>query len=259
MTEYRVKEQTMSNEQSFWTNKMTYSDENPSSVVRVLSYGNPGTGKTTFATTFPNPIIVNTDDGAKAVEHRHIPVLNVAADPKDRTFDLIMKLFKQARMGEDMFASGEDSIKTIIIDGYTTLARALKNRIMKENGKDPISDKADYDVWGALSQQLFAITEESRKLPVNSVFTCWATIEKDELTGEILGLPNILGGFRYTATGEFDEVYYHEVKSSGESASYRIHTRPYRRWDAKSRTQLPERLPPMVENPTYEKIFGEKE
>lgn len=240
----------------FWTDRTTYSDEETNRNVRCLSYGDPGTGKTTFACTFPRPIIVNTDDGSKAVEHKHVPVINVAGDPRDRTFDLIIKLFQQAKKREDMF-SLDDAPRTIVVDGYTTLTQTLKNRIMKESGKDPIRDRADFDVWGMLLQQLTAITEESRKLPQNVVFTCWTTTEKDDLTGEILGLPNIQGSFRRLVTGHFDEVYYHEVKTSGESATYRLHTRPYRRWTAKSRMQLPEKLPPIVDNPSYENMFKE--
>jgi hypothetical protein len=238
----------------FWTDRTTYSDQSSGSTIRCLSYGEPGTGKTTFACTFPKPIIVNTDDGAKAVEHKHIPIINVAGDPRDRTFELILKLFTQAKRTEDIFSS-DDAPQTIIIDGYTTLAQTLKNRIMKETGKDPIKDKADFDVWGALLQQLTTLTEESRKLPVNVVFTCWSTTEKDELTGEILGIPNIQGSFRRLVAGHFDEVYYHEVKSSGDNAIYRLHTRPYRRWTAKSRIQLPKKLPPIVENPSYNTMF----
>lgn len=74
---------------------------------RVLIYGAPGDGKTTFAASFPNPIFIQTEDGT----------------PTGVEFDTFgrVKDFSSVMEAIGSLYEGEHSYKTLVIDSISSL------------------------------------------------------------------------------------------------------------------------------------------
>ena len=49
---------------------------NTPKTERVIVYGESGLGKTTFATSAPNPIVIQTEDGLGEIDVPCFPLLN---------------------------------------------------------------------------------------------------------------------------------------------------------------------------------------
>jgi len=88
---------------------------------KVIVYGVPGIGKTTFAATFPKPILLRTENGASALD---IP-----------TFPAVL-----TKMGQlnDVFKAlaGPHDYKTLIIDSLDWLEPLVFNAVLSKNNRD---------------------------------------------------------------------------------------------------------------------------
>ena len=113
---------------------------------KVLLYGVPGIGKTTFAATFPAPILLRTEDGASALDVPTFPKL-LQAMPE---FDDAMKALQ-----------GRHSYKTLILDSLDWLEPIIWRYVCAKEGKGNIEDfgygkgyvKVD-DVWRMVQGKL---------------------------------------------------------------------------------------------------------
>lgn len=87
--------------------KMLSADKPP----RVLAYGPPGIGKTTFGSEWPNPVFIQLEDGT----------------PKDVkvTGWSQLKTFKQVMEALAALYSEEHDFKTLVVDSVTTLERLI--------------------------------------------------------------------------------------------------------------------------------------
>lgn len=92
----------------------------------VLIYGQPGTGKSTFAAGFPNPIFLGTEDGTSH--------LDVARFPEMKSFDHVRKAFKE-------LLTEKHEYETLAIDSIDWLEPLLNQAVCALDGSDSI-DKA---------------------------------------------------------------------------------------------------------------------
>lgn len=116
------------------------------SPMKVILYGVPGIGKTTFAGTFPSPILLRTEDGATALD---IP-----------TFPKIMNSLKEF---DEAIAAlrGEHQFKTLVIDSLDWMEPIVWRYVCAKEGKENIEDfgygkgyvKVD-DVWRMVQGKL---------------------------------------------------------------------------------------------------------
>ncbi len=116
------------------------------SPMKIVLYGVPGIGKTTFAGTFPAPILLRTEDGAMALDIPTFPRL--VSSLKD--FDAAMNALR-----------GEHSFQTLILDSLDWLEPIVWNYVCAKDGKENIEDfgygkgyvKVD-DVWRMIQAKL---------------------------------------------------------------------------------------------------------
>lgn len=138
--------------------------------LRVLVGGDPGTGKTTFATTFPNPFFVMCNGGEATLSRHHgIPFLRAESEQ-----DLFW-VKEQITSGDVLFPEYE--IKTLVIDSLDDLQRKLLlSRLLSEGrAETKIED------WGWLAKRLNAIFETLANLPVHLVVTSKLNNETERL------------------------------------------------------------------------------
>lgn len=114
--------------------------------MKIVIYGVPGIGKTTFAGTFPAPILLRTEDGAAALDIPTFPrVMTTLQD-----FDAAMSALRR-----------EHPFKTLVIDSLDWLEPLVWDYVCTKNGKENIEDfgygkgyvKVD-DVWRTIQAKL---------------------------------------------------------------------------------------------------------
>lgn len=93
---------------------------------KIVIYGVPGIGKTTFAATFPNPILLRTEDGADA--------LDISTFPK------IIENMDDMRSACSALIKGKHNFKTLILDSLDWTEPFVWDAVCKEHCKEGIED-----------------------------------------------------------------------------------------------------------------------
>ena len=227
------------------------------STSRTLLYGNAGSGKTKLASTWPNTFFIDADRGMRSItetsniKRLRLPgytPLAMISQTNIPTFKLIMDIMKDAKDSTGDFAAGKPfaNVKTIVIDGISALVdEFLLKEIMLINKKDPTVDKAGFDEYGQLKNQLTQIGMLIKDLSDKKyvVVTALVDEEKDALTGAIEGKPLMTGKYRDIIGGVFDEEYYMESADAGQGVQkYMIYAARYKWFEAKTRLLSKNRL-----------------
>jgi hypothetical protein len=234
--------------------------------IKTTFYGEAGSGKTEAAGTFPNALFLDTNKGTKTLENNdNVQVISLEHTSQDErgnevnpnVYKTIIQILDDAKYKRGLFAEGEalSHIETIVIDDMTDLCQFLKYGIMRfMNGKDPMKDKPDFDVWAILGNQLTEIGTKLKSLPYNVVVTAGEKLERDELTGGQIGGIDIQGSYRATLPRVFDETYHFVVKTAMGKTKYLVETINTYPFNSKTRVGLPH----LTENITYDKIKAVK-
>ena len=226
--------------------------------LKILIYGNFGTGKTFLAGT--------------ATERPDIfgKCLLIAPDPGDVTLmDVDQDNIDVAPIGslkelDDWFeylevtcSSDSPEYGTVIIDGITDVAEmALQEFLVASHRKDRKNDRYQPNVahWGKVGNVVREVIRQFRDLPIHVVFTALERDVKDEGTGRTYIRPSLSGKLANEIGAYFDIVGYiyaeapSNKKEAEESGIPRfLQCQPSQRVLAKDRTS---RLDMVVENPT---------
>jgi hypothetical protein len=228
---------------------------------KVLSYGHSKTGKTFLGGTFPKPFVIDTDHSLSGLTDPHIPAIIISHEEVRngtlKLYDFLYDIIRSLRDKQGPFATKFPDIETLMIDGVSTLADLLLIETMLDvrigkTVRNPISEKATFDEYGALGNRLEALFTIIDDLPLNLYVTAGIKQDKDEADGILISMPDIVGSFRKQVSYRFDAV----LHTFAEKGKYYVHCVPpsyktpcgVRRWCG----------PTQIENPTFEKIFNEK-
>lgn len=96
------------------------------SPQKVVVYGVPGVGKTTFAGTWPNPVLLRAEDGAGALD---IP-----------TFPNLAQSMDDLRMAILALLNGNHGFQTLILDSLDWIEPFVWQAVCAEDGKNSIED-----------------------------------------------------------------------------------------------------------------------
>lgn len=219
---------------------------------KMLLYANFGTGKTVFCATAPRPLIV-------AVEPTGTLSLLNHPDLKDKCKVMQFKSVVQLELLLDkMIEKPEafDFCDTLVIDSFSELQKWDLDDIVAKAAKTDASRNKflpigpDYNINTEHMRQLAGKLERVNK---HVIITCHVKEEKDESTGRILVRPNLTPKLAGTLGGKFDIVGYMSMQGSGENAVRTLQCHPTPTVMAKTRIGS---LPAIVENPTFESVFG---
>lgn len=218
--------------------------------LRVLVYGGEGVGKTSFAASFPNALILDTEGGSH--------FLDVArADIKD--WPALMVAVRGLVVDPQGF-------KTIVIDTADWAEKALLEDICKKADKKSIEDFA-FGKGHVMAEERFRDLLDACDgligAGVHVVLTCHQTVKRvsppdmsegydrfePRLGKHVGGLVQDWSDLTLFATWDDRVITNASGKAKAKGGRERImHTQRCAAWSAKSRFELPEKLPLSVES-----------
>ena len=151
--------------------------------------GSPGSGKSSLAALFPNPVFIQAEEASTVFESwdadiqpTMLPELPKASD-KSKTFETL-----KAQMTE--LATADHEFKTLVIDSVTALNSKLEQEVALEDGVSTVADAAGgfhkgYKVVMDRHAQLIYWCEQLRKRKnMAIVFLAHTDIQKIKLSPE---------------------------------------------------------------------------
>lgn len=233
-----------------------------------LLYGDSGTGKTCFASSFPGPLRVFDFDGKitsaasfhkgkdflSEIEVSQYP-LEAPSGQKRPFLKFIDDLNEFAKEQAE-----KQTYKTVLVDSFTTLLDQISHEEMKQrsskSGRDSmlgveVPNLKDYQIMNSftkhLVQKILSINVQ------NIVFTAHIMQDKDETTGTILYTLQATPKISAWIPKLFQEVYRFHAKSEAGKIDHFIQTRADRKFVARSEIpKLPTNL--KITNSDYKEI-----
>jgi hypothetical protein len=236
-----------------------FSETPRSNKKKVLAYGETKAGKTYLGGTFPSPFVIDADHSLVGLPNHDIPVLTLSradvASKKESPYELVYETIRALRDNVEPFKTSHTGLQTLMIDGVTSLADLFLVEVMLDGriGKqirDPIYTKATFDEYGTLVARLETVFTVVDDLDLNIYVTAGLKMDKDEASGMILAMPDVVGSFRQSIGHRFDAVLY-LANEKGKHIAYC--TPPYPKYPCGIRNWIG---PDKIENPTFEKIFN---
>lgn len=226
---------------------MKLSQLTTSNLIKILVYGEAGSGKTCFAAGFPTPMLYLDFDNkissaarffaADKARLEGIEVKNLSAqikgDPLVEMNKIIDELINQQ-------GKGAFEYKTLVLDSITTFSSAVIKHIIRTNpgikrvksGSDEQPCLQDY---GILKREFERLIPGLLTLNMNIVMLGHVEIMKDDLTGELIRGVMMDGNFSQKLPIYFEEVSRSFVDDKGV---FLLQTKPDAKF-AKIRSQIP--------------------
>lgn len=215
----------------------------PASVVtpklKVMIYGLPGCGKTTFAATAPKPLVIDVERGARSVLNVNNPVDVL----EYRSIEQVEKTIEYLSAGNEAFKKYD----TIVLDSISEMQRRLLDQQLRALGGGAPVYKADWGVYGENTQRLRMLVSAFRDIDKHLICTAHSKEEKDDQTGLTVTRPDLTPKLAATVAGLFDIVGYLRINQKGERI---LRVQPTKMVLAKSRLALPEE----ISSPTWDMI-----
>lgn len=247
------------------------------SPIHVLVYGESGSGKTTFASSFPKPMLVWLfDPPGKGMPYKRrgsrseegidqdlgIRVTNVFG-PDDSLLIQVehyldpnpqrpsaYKLFRERLSGfEDEF----EWWQTVVLDSLTFCE--LASRWDHQHRLNPSAKDGRQWYGGAKEDMEQLLMGRIPAYPMNVVVTAHIDEEKDEVHGMMVRNPSVVGKLRKFASAAFAEFYHSFVTADDKgNRIYALQTQGDRFFNAAS--QIPAPNPCLSD---YQALFAEEE
>jgi AAA domain len=226
-------------------------DLSTSQTLKLLVYGDSGTGKTCFAAGFPTPIEIHDFDGKAnsaayffkndADRLSKIDVRQYSKLPKERRIAewerRLVEIAQMANMNQPL------PFKTLVIDSLTTLVSSILDDYIyrSQTGiKRPVVGMNSQQDYGLLDKHMQQILSALLALDANVVFVGHITTEKDELTGSLSKKPFMAGKFADKLPMYFEEVYVSKVSNDGK---YILQTQSDSYHKCRTQRGLPKEIP----------------
>ena len=188
--------------------------------LKILVYGNAGSGKTCFAAGLPYPMLYLDFDGkvdSAALFHKadaerldQIDVRSLSGSMTESPITEFLKIINTELIPQQR--AKEMKYKTIVLDSITTFsAHMLKyivtsnptvKRVMSQQGVQPCMQ--DY---GVLKREFTSLIPGLLSLPCNIIMLGHISTDKDELTGTIERKTSMDGSFANELPIYFKEVW----------------------------------------------------
>lgn len=217
-------------------------------------YGPTGTGKTTFAATFPRPVFLSelTESGYESL--RGFATGSLFESNVKPLILGIEKMNDMAVAREALaphIASG--MIRTVVIDSLTFYADLYLNYLFGIH----TGAGANLKAYGALGQHLRDLRVRWHQMGCNVVSLC---LPQDPHEDQPNGLPSIPGkeAGKFGASCDFLCYFRHDRYKQGNTSveSFEVHSKPYGKYVARARRAVGTiELPNPLVNGTYSKMI----
>lgn len=156
--------------------------------IKMIVGGMPGSGKTRWASTWPNVVYADAEGRLLSVRDRKPRRWRIRST-KD-LLDLKRALEQSPAVRESEFGG---PVETIVIDTLDEVARIVQRERLDATGHDTMQR----DDWGAIKETLAQIIRGFRNLDdVHVIFNVHLTTREDEESGRSMVWPQIEGGMR---------------------------------------------------------------
>ena len=225
--------------------------------LKMIIYGEPGSGKTTLAGTIGEPtLIISAESGLLSLRGHSIDVIDMTTDdygvliPKEKRITRLQAIFAYLLTEEC-----KSRYKWIFIDSLTEISQNLVEQLQLEfpERKDSLV------LYGENAKRMRSLIKSFRDLPhYGVIFTALSTIDKDENNQRFTGL-SLIGKIADSAPGLFDEVFYLATKQDPETGAIerRLITSKTEKLVAKDRSGVLNHLEPADLGLIIKKIRGE--
>ena len=222
---------------------------------KILSIGKAGSGKTTFAGTFPNPYFVEA--GNELMTLRHLKPKHTRVQRGGEIYTFVLQIVRDLERKTGPFTSWYP--ETLIIDSLTYLSLWMEVEIAG-------SEKAgmEWSQYAIHKTRMVTLVNRIIELPLHIVLTGGVLAQQDALTKVVEEHINLAGQKEGPLLPHgFDEVYYHEVETArpadkdevGDKKmkfAYVCYTKPHMFFkQSKTKIGLPER----VVDPSFKKVL----
>lgn len=173
------------------------------SGVKLLVYGQAGSGKTSLIPTLPTPIVLSAEGGLLSIQDANLPYIEIS------TMDDLKEAYEWMGTPEGM------KFESIALDSISEIAEVCLNA-EKKIAKDP------RQAYGAMQEQMSDIIRAFRDLPGRHVYMS-AKLEKsqDEM-GRVLYAPSMPGNkVGQSLPYFFDEVLALRVEKDADGNTQR--------------------------------------
>lgn len=233
-------------------------DEVAGQNLRVLLYGRPGVGKTTFcATAVPPILLVNAEQpgGVIPISGRGVKIVQVQ---QYRDILLVLKMLKGMDHG----------YRTVCVDGLTELQKKGMDAILADSKRD-LPSMQD---WQRSIEDMRWLCRSLTSLPINLIVTAQGKEEADQEDGRLMMRLDLPGKLPGALPAYFDAMFYMgvkqaetqtEAKDPGQVERY-LRVQPHPKVDAKFRVPPEkEHLFSTFEDPDFAaihaRLFGESD
>jgi phage nucleotide-binding protein len=206
-----------------------------SNNLKVMIYGEPGTGKTTFAGSagaVGPTLIIDVERGSRTlVGQPNVDVMEYVS------IEQVEATIRYLRDDDSAFAKYD----TIVFDSLSEMQRRLIDAQLTAASKSvgmPVY-KADWDIYNINTQRLRSLMSAFRDIPKNLIVTSQARLDKEEATGIMSWRPDLTPKLAATVAGLFDVVGYLRIDSKGQRV---LQVQPSKTVLAKTRTNLPKEI-----------------
>jgi hypothetical protein len=213
--------------------------------MKVIAYGPPGAGKTSFGATFPKTLFLSAESGLLSVRDRDIDVWTI------KSWD---EFFPSAGAPEgktayEFLAAGGHGYRSVVIDSLTELQKKLHEYIvrMNPNVKRGFGDPLALQDWGNNADMMRKACRGLRDLEMNVVFI--ALSQDKEIEGEAVVRPALQGNtLPDELVGWVDAcVYCPGPVKMEEGTKYLGQILPSKGRRAKVRVPVDQEVPPIID------------
>jgi len=258
--------------------------EKDATRLKILAYGVPGSGKTTFASTaaeIGKVLFINVEGGMLSIPARYqenILVIDLKNTPEQTAIEQFEETLYTLSYQDFKANPWLEGIETVVLDSGSEFANIALESIVRKRMEINPRHEAD-EVWledyGWMNSSLTRLFRHLRDIPYHVIMTALSQTmlppqsdsdRKSAITPEPLEVkPAFTKKLAESTMGFYDCVWHFYMKTSegtNEEGNVRIDrdiyvlTQPYRIYRAKTRgSNFPDELGHLISNPLFSTIM----
>lgn len=182
-------------------------------------WGAPMSGKSYFASFFPNPIVLNTDGNSEQGTAPGFQIRNLR-DKNGQPTQLVTKQMDDIILALQNQAQGEDSFKTVVVDVIDDIIVMLEQAICWDNGVKSLGDIPYGKGYALFNTALQQLVMDLKALPMNIIYISREISITDENTGATTYHPSLKTKYFNIVNGNCDVEIRTKKVGDGVNASY---------------------------------------